>query len=277
MEKRRLNGYSVIKSNIIAALLEQTVTPNNMLDRMLLSRYTNRLAYILSSIPHDDYDPLTPDTHLEPCQALVFVFENDHFLMTLRNPLGGKLPEYKFKYTPTISAVLESLETRIITPSLLRLIEKMRFNGWQEGAILALIEDKRYARQNAKPITLKLKVSSEVMEFDTNRTMGDRSPEEQIEYERQTLLIKHPVICTDPDPCVARFAAAMDWRSKMWNSPLQNAKQKKKAKKIARTTGQKPLAPRITPDMISSPRNVSFKRPDLGLLLLNIEEHFTPK
>lgn len=274
-EKRKLNGYSVMKSKIISSLLNQRIKPSNILEKMILSRYTNRLTYILSSLSHDDYDPLTPDNHLESCQALIFVFQKDHFTLTLRNPLDGRIPEYRFKYNSNISEVLESLETGIITPSLFRLTEKMYFNGWYNGSILAIIEDHRYSISSAKTMTVNLKLGSEVMAYDAHRAIGSETPERQIEYERQTLLVKHPVICTDPNPCVARFMSGMDWRNKMWYLPRETEKPRKSHRKAFPPKRKNPTEiPRFSMDMLS-PYSGFVMRPDLGDLILQIEEEIT--
>jgi hypothetical protein len=167
-------------------------------------------------MPDDRFDPLTPDTELyaDHQQAIYVTFWPASFTLSLFPSAGKRQPSFVLPYDKSLFEILDSLESGFVTPSLLCLVQKMNFNEWDRGEILVHITDCRFSEH--RNFHHRLSIGSEVLDYEIQRLLNNAPIKQQLEFERQALLLLHPEICVDRSPSVAKFQSLIDWRQKMW-------------------------------------------------------------
>jgi hypothetical protein len=215
-----------VRAALASSLLRGTLEAHSALDEHLFASYARRLTYVLASLPDARFDVLAPDGSLyaDRRPALQLTFWPKSFTLSLTHAPGQRHPTFDFAYDASLADVLECFETGLISPSLLRLIEKMRFAEWERGEVVAHVLDCRYTRQ--REFHLRLALGGEALRYLRRRAFPAGAGRDALEFERQALLMLYPEICVDPSPAVARMASLLDWRHRMW---APNARRRPRA------------------------------------------------
>jgi hypothetical protein len=233
-----------------------------------MSSYTSRVGFLIATLPDPRFDPLTPWTKLfsELGRCLIFEIWDTSFCISVKSTPGEPFPRFEFAINAVMLDVLESFETRVVSPSLLTLIQKMKFTGWERGSILAEVTD--YRRAVPKTFRTILRIGHAVRIYECSQ-IAESTDTDRLEVERRILELSEPVICTDPCPSVARLASAIDWRSKMWidRKPRRFPVEPQPAQHAQVVVGQIPLVQnpsyhpvRIPPDLQSLILTTSLRK-----------------
>ena len=211
-----MTSYAHVKSGVISRILHNEMASDSPYEDAVLASYSSRLAFLLSKMTGPEFDPLTPapDAPDNDLQALRYVFKPDSWILTTAKAMDRQRPVFSFGYDASVDDLIEPLVTGAITPSLHRLLEKMRYDGWDRGFVKAIVDDLRYETPHTSVTRLRIGDSASLLE--QREFMAANSGDNEIEVERLMLLKSHPDLCTDPSPEVARYWSAVDWRAKMW-------------------------------------------------------------
>jgi hypothetical protein len=77
--------------------------------------------------------------------AIQFTFWLRVITISILTISGRRRPLFDLTYDKTVVDVLDSSESGIIRPSLLRLIDKMNFNEWKHGEAITHVIDCRFS------------------------------------------------------------------------------------------------------------------------------------
>lgn len=206
--------YSRLHKSAIDLALTQEPHPENRADASLVNSYNSRLGFLISTFNHKHFEPLSPMNNIynELGAGILIELHKTHFIVS--NPETNRSLSYN--YETSIASILEPLDTKIITPTLFAILEKLQCGQWESGSIICQVIDFRQTPEIEQ--RLKLSVGQEVFYLVLSRSRDKLSPEQYAEFESHTLLLAKPVICTDPSPDVARVNHIADYRQKVWQS-----------------------------------------------------------
>jgi hypothetical protein len=148
---------------------------------------------------------------------VIFEFFDDAFLL---RPVDSEAQNV-FRYQPHMFAVLECLETRVVSRELAKLLGRLKCN-YENGFVVVRVIDHRPAAPVEHNIALE--IGAEVIRHFIEKEMkkDDRRDDRRnpivdaLQREVHIIQWQRPVICTDPSPDVARVQSVIDFRKKMW-------------------------------------------------------------
>lgn len=196
-------------------LLQRDPIPSTPIARALVKGFNTRLGFYYTTLNDTKFDALTPppDLFSDLPIGLVFNFYDTQFFVNIP---GTDSTQHCFSYSENIFNVLECLETGILSRELAVIIDKLapRACAYTNGEMVVLVNDYRYGEE-ARTWRRKLVIGDDVI---LHYCLSRANDTEQQETEQAIALARHPVLCTDPSPDVARAKSACDFRSKMWTS-----------------------------------------------------------
>lgn len=214
-------------------MLMQNFQSNAPYEKLIMQNARSFLILNLSNFRDKRFDALTiPTTCYEDIKPSLFYefYEDGVILITHNGPIG------KYKYANDIFPLLEPVETGIITPLLFALLNENRFSGYYEGKFMAQITDFRFDQQRKSFVLMR--IDDKIYQYYIESRYNYISDKQKFQAEQKTLLIKDPVICTDPNPDVARISSMFDNTHKMWdNTRIRTEREFKSIQKP--TTPQK--------------------------------------
>lgn len=198
----------------MSTVLFQQSRPQSSYRKALINGYNSRLGFYLTTLCHEDFDILTPPPSLFTKQqaSVIFRFYDKYFSISSTDT-SPKCPTIEFTYKTDITPILETIETGEITRDLARILEKLKITGYEEGVIIGLIEDYRFAPEGQIHY-IKLSIGPDLFLYYTQNPAI--TPEQRLEMEKKVLLLQNPIVCTDPSPDFARMQSVYDTRKKMW-------------------------------------------------------------
>jgi hypothetical protein len=203
---------SRLRRAALESLLMQETVPFAPLDRSALARCASHVAYF-SGRSDPRFDPFPESSLLvsDRPTAATFSLYDDHAVLSN----GDDTRAIEFDYRPPHLAIIQSLQSGSVGIALFHLLEQVAAGAFTDGEIIIAIRD--FRATDPREVRVRLKPGPELLRFVLQRAQPDEST--ALEHESTAVRIAAPVVCTDPSPDVARFAAAIDFRKKMWQNP----------------------------------------------------------
>ncbi|OHT09980.1 hypothetical protein TRFO_20970 [Tritrichomonas foetus] len=190
-------------------LLQNEVRPITTFTRSMMQGYNSRLSFLVTAVSDPRFEPLSPPHEMYSDLQIGFKCQLNDKYFTLSTPNDHHKND--FQYAEHLVSFLECLETGTLTPEILMLLTKLKVKTWDNGFIICQVIDNRITPKVISYV--KLEIGPDVLGLPNFR---QPNPEAKLDFERRVLLLKRPMICTDPSPDVARVQSCVDWRKKMW-------------------------------------------------------------
>lgn len=231
MEKKRESTVEMMRISDINTILKNEVRPVTSFSKSLSQCYNTKLGFYITAFSDPRFEPLTPpkDLYSEISTGIICNLQEKSYVLSTPH----KHHEISFSYENDDQYIsfMRCLETGIITPGTLKFLIQKEWNikNWDNGNIICKVVDNRIQPQTISYI--KLEIGPDALELQNFKPV---STEGKLDFERRTLLLRRPMICTDPSPDVARVQSVIDTRKKMWLSdkPREIERQKQKAQNI---------------------------------------------
>jgi len=236
------------------SLLNRKLTSHSFLQKSISYGYSAHLSFLCSVLNDKRFDLLTPPNDLlsDYQESLTFDFFPQYF--SINNSDGSHYVTYS--YTHSSLALLECLESEIISPELASIIEKLHITSWNNGSLLCKCTDNRCIP--SRVFLIPLTIGQSVIQSKAYKT--NQTNIEKMDAEKQLLLLNRPLLCVDPSLDVARANSCLDFRKKLYSpdhtrkpAPYDPPKLKEQVKEAPVILTMKPLKePIVVPEIITS-------------------------
>jgi hypothetical protein len=197
-----------MRRSALESILMQETVPFARVDRSALAQCASHVAYF-SGGSDPRFDPFPDSELLLGDRTPVATFSLFDGRAVLSNRDDSRIVE--FDYRQPHLAIMQSLQSGAVGIALFRLLEQVAAGAFTDGEIVIAVRD--FRASHPCEARVRLRPGTELLRFvvQTNNNDG-------LEQESAAIRIAAPVVCTDPSPDVARVAAAIDFREKMWQT-----------------------------------------------------------
>lgn len=231
VEERKESTVEMMRISDINTILKNEVRPVTTFSKSISQNYNAKLGFYITAVSDPRFEPLTPPKDLYSDISIGIICSLLESSYVLSTPHKHHEISFTYENDDQYISFMKCLETGIITPGTLKFLIQKEWNikNWDNGNIICKVVDNRILPQTISYI--KLEIGPDALELQNFKPI---SPEGKLDFERRTLLLRHPMICTDPSPDVARVESVIDMRKKMWLSgkPREIERQKQKAQNI---------------------------------------------
>ena len=216
----------ILFQTTINSMLMTKLIPETSFDKTIINGYSAHLVLNESTYHDERFDSLTipdfPADEFSP--AIRYEMYPEMFILYMKEEEIGK-----FNYTQAYFPLLEPLETGIVSTLLFGFLDRHNFKGWDSGKIIARVTDFRFEpeKEQFRLLSITNRIYGMFIESDTfSHRLTDR---QKMEVEQKVLLLRHPVVCTDPSPDVGLSQSIMDNKRKLWAIERERTEKEFKA------------------------------------------------
>ena len=249
-----VSGESEVRSDELEAdLYEDTINSLLMgnqiyrtpIQKNIQQEYTESIGFLHAVYNDERFDILKPPKKMIDDLNVSFHFQFYPQNFTVTSCASNQVKS--FPYNKISKEIFHCIQLGQVSSNLCTLFSQFTSYVWSDGEILVRITDYRIIPPSN--FVYSLKISADVIQLisDAKKLHG----EAELEYKKNSLLILHPLICTDPSPDVARVQSVFDCRKKMWIKEKEDLEpifaEKAQAMKTVESVPKKHAITKIAP------------------------------
>ena len=188
----------------------------------LINEYSRSIGFLCAVLKDKKFNILTPPNSLFQKSGMIsfkIEFYGDAFIIKDHTNTRTR----SFEYSDKTFEMLESIQKGRLSIEIINILTSLTVKQWLDGKVIISVED--YRLNPMKEYLLVLEIDASIFKNFVNSQNLEQ--EHQRALERKLILMKNPVICTDPSTDVSRVKSLLDYNRKMWCS-----KQEKKTENI---------------------------------------------
>ena len=180
------------------------------IQKNIQQEYTESIGFLRAVYNDERFDMLKPPKKMIDDLNVSFHFQFYPQNFTVTACASNQVKP--FPYKKTSKEIFHCIQLGKVSSNLCSLFSHFSSYNWVDGEILVRITDYRIIP--TANFVYSLKISADIIQLIADSKKLNRDAD--LEYKKNSLLVLHPSICTDPSPDVSRVQSVLDCRKKMW-------------------------------------------------------------